>query len=224
MRSLCNDIKDRALAIDLAVKDGMSRKAQPARLPDNIYTANDDEWESYASPSRDARLKTAFAQLYIDLQKMMFLYQQRDPRIVYDGLFLKQDLQKMYAEEAAACSITYTNSRGEPVMLKFDDIVQRLFRLDFDPYHCIERRWGATGAELASCTDDETKGRWYQAEQRLRNQIDRTYDVRMGFSLVQLEKGVDNSGEDTPPTTDVKGLIDRIGDRVAFVGMKPVGR
>jgi len=224
MRGLCNDIKERAVAVDLAVKDGIDRKPQPAHLPDNIYMANDEQWESYASPSRDARLKTEFAQLYIDLQKMLFLYQQRDPRIVYDGLFLKQDLQKMYAEEADACSISYTNSRGDPVTLKFDDLAQRVFRLDFDPYHCIERRWGATGAELATCKDDEMKGRWYQAEQRLRNQIDRTYDAHMGFTLVQLEKGVDNAGEDTPPTTDVKGLIDHIGERVAFAGMKPVGR
>jgi hypothetical protein len=224
MRTLCNDLKDRALAVDLAVKDGISKKAEPAHLPDNIYNANDEEWESYSTPSRDARLKTAYAQLYIDLQKMLFLWQQRDPRLVYDGLFLKEDLQKMYAQEAAACSVTYTNSRGEPVTLGFDDIGQRLFQIDFDPYHCIERRWGAKGDELASCTDDETKGRWYKAEQRLRNQIDRTYEARMGFTVVQLEKAVDNSGADAPPTIDVKGMIDHIGERVAFAGMKPVGR
>jgi len=46
----------------------------------------------------------------------------------------------------------------------------------------------------------------------------------MGFSLAQLEKPADNSGSDKPPTIDVKGLIDRMGQRVAFVGMKPVGR
>ena len=224
VRTLCNDIKDRALSVDQAIKDGINKKAQPSRLPDNIYTAGDEQWESYATPSRDARLKAAFAQLYIDLQKMIFLYNNRDPRIVYDGVFLKDDLKKIYDEEAAACSVTYTNSRGEPVTLGFNDIAQRLFRLDFDPYHCVERRWGAIGKEAESCTDDAVKTRWYKAEQRLRNQADRNYGVKMGFDVAQLEKAVDDSGEDTPPTTDIMGLISHIGQRVAFVGMKPVGR
>jgi len=224
MRTLCNDLKDRALAVDLALKEGINKKAQPAHLPDNIYNASDEEWESYSTPSRDARLKTGFAQLYIDLQKMLFLYEQRDPRIAYDGRGLKEDLQQAYEEESSACSVTYTNSRGAPVTLGFEDIAHRLFDMSFDPYQCIERRWGAREDELAACTDDESKAHWYKAEQRLRNQIDRTYDVRMGFSLAQLEKPVDNSGADTPPTIDVKTLIDRMGQRVAFVGMKPVGR
>jgi hypothetical protein len=224
MRTLCNDLKDRVLAVDVATKEGINKKAQPAHLPDNIYEASDQEWESYASPSRDARLKTAFASLYIDMQKMLFLWQQRDLRIAYEGLDLKADLQKAYDEEAKGCAITYTNSQGDAVTLGFDDIKDRLFLLDFDPYHCIERRWGATGKELESCTDDENKARWYKAEQRLRNQPDRTYEARMGFTLAQLEKGADNSGVDTPPTIDVKDMIDRIGQRVVFAGMKPVGR
>jgi hypothetical protein len=96
--------------------------------------------------------------------------------------------------------------------------------MSFDPYQCIERRWGAREDELAACSDDESKAHWYKAEQRLRNQIDRTYDVRMGFSLAQLEKPVDNSGADNPPTIAVKSLIDHMGLRIAFAGMKPVGR
>lgn len=223
MRTLCNDLKDRALYVDMAVKRGMGRRPQPQRLPDNIYNASDEDWETYSTPSRDARLKTAFTQLYMDLQKMIFFWEQRDARIAYDGLFLKQDLQKMYAEEAAACSIAYENSAGRPVTLAFDDVVQRLFALGFDPYHCIERRWGARGAELATCADGPVKARWFNAEQRLRNQLDRAYDVHMGFTLAQLEGKAENSGSDRPPTVDIKDLIDRIGERTAFVGMKPVG-
>jgi hypothetical protein len=224
MRTICNEMKDRALSVDLAIKDGVDKKPDPSHLPDNIYTANSPEWEGYATPSRDARLKAAFAQLYIDLEKMIFLYNNRDQRIVYDGVFLKQDLENIYKEESAACSISYTNSRGQAVRLGFDDVAQRLFRLDFDPYHCIERRWGATGDELASCADDETKTRWFKAEQRLRNSADRDYTSQMGFNVAQLEKVSTVAGSDTPPTVDVKGLIDHIGERVAFAGMKPVGR
>ncbi len=146
IRTLCNDLKDRALYVNMAVKEGhgQTRRA-PTHMPDNIYNADDDEWETYSTPSRDARLKTAFAQFYIDLQKMIFFWEQRDPRIVYDGISLKDDLNKMYAEETAACSISYTNGAGVEVTLGFDDIAARLFALDFDPHHCIERRWGASG-------------------------------------------------------------------------------
>jgi hypothetical protein len=122
MRTLCNDLKDRVFAVDLAVKEGINKKAQPAHLPDNIYNASDEEWESYSTPSRDARIKTGFAQLYMDLQKMLFLWEQRDLRIAYEGYSLNEDLQKMYAEEAAACSIAYTHSNGTPVTLAFDDL------------------------------------------------------------------------------------------------------
>ena len=44
---------------------------------------------------------------------------------------------------------------------------------------------------------------------------------RWVFWLPQSAK-VDDSGADRPPTVDVKGLIDRIGERTMFVGMKPV--
>jgi hypothetical protein len=224
IRTLCNDLKDRALYVDMAIAEGAHKKPQPQKLPNNIYGADDATWESYSTPSRDARIKTAAAQFYIDMQKMIFFWGQRDPRIVYDGLYFKEDLQKAYAEEAAACTISYTNSKGTKVALSFDEVMGRLFALDFDPYHCIERRWGASGTELQTCEDGEVKARWYGAEQRLRNQIDRTYDVYMGFTMAQLEKGAPNSGWDTPPSIDVKGLIDRIGYQAQYVGMKPVGR
>ena len=70
--------------------------------------------------------------------------------------------------------------------LGFDSIMERLFALDFDPYHCIERRWGASDRELATCTDGEVKTRWFKAEQRLRNQTDRAYDVQMGFLVAPV--------------------------------------
>jgi hypothetical protein len=224
MRTLCNDMEDRAQFVAMATREGIVHKAQPRNLPDNIYATDDDEWEIYSTPSRDARLKTAFAAFYQDLSKMIDMYQARDPRITYDGLDMKADLKAMYAQEAAACHITYTNSVGRDVTLDFPAMAARLFTMDFDPYHCVELRWGASDpAELASCVDDSNKRRWYAAEQRLRNQPDRTYDQPMGFSLADLEQGVHGSGIDRPPPTDIAALIDSIGARVAFTGMTPVG-
>ena len=225
MRTLCNDLKDRALFVNMAIEHGIEKKAQPARLPDNIYGTPELEWEIFSTPSRDARIKTAFAAFHEDLAHMIEMWRKRDSRIVYDGHFLKDDLAAMYAEESAACTVTYRNSQGAPVVLDFDRMASRLFLMSFDPYQCIERRWGATDpAELASCPDNDTKARWYAAEQRLRNQIERTYDARMDFTVAELESAPRGGGVDTSPPVDIKALIDFIGERVAFTGMSPVGR
>ena len=99
----------------------------------------------------------------------------------------------------------------------YEEARQRLFRLSFDPYACIEHRWGAAGAEAASCHDGAIKRDWYEAEQRLRNQIDRTYEAQMDFSLRELETGrsVGESrggpkemlGIAAPPDTDARGYL-----------------
>ena len=83
---------------------------------------------------------------------------------------------------------------------------RRLFRMSFDPHHCVERRWGASGPELATCGGGALKRRWYEAEQRLRNQTDRTYDARMDFSLSELE-ATGGAGPLQPPDTDARGYL-----------------
>ena len=108
--------------------------------------------------------------------------------------------------------------------MTFDDMVHRLFKMSFDPYHCIELRWGAEDVERESCPDQATKLRWYAAEQRLRKQPDRTYDSQMGFSVVVLILLVRWSGIDSPPPVDIKALIDTMPDQVAFQPMKPGDR
>jgi hypothetical protein len=224
MRTLCNDLKDRALFVDMAIRDRISVKPQPARLPDNIYGTNQMEWEVYSTPSRDARIKTAFAAFYADLARMIEMWERRDKRISYEGASLRDDLRRAYGEEDRACVVRYRNSAGGMVTLNFDRMKDRLFSMGFDPYHCVERRWGARGAELDTCSDNEVKSRWYEAEQRLRNQIDRTYDAPMGFSLADLEARARNSGADEAPATDIRALIETVGERTPLAGMAPVGR
>ncbi|HEX4301762.1 MAG TPA: hypothetical protein VHZ78_03155 [Rhizomicrobium sp.] len=224
MATLCNDLHDRAQYVDLDLKDGIAVKEHPGRLPDNIYGSANLEWETYSTPSRDARIKTAFAQFYKDLAEMIDLWVRRDNRIVYDGNFLKEDLARAYAQGSQACTITYLNSSKRPVAMTFDDMMRRMFAISFDPYHCVELRWGAAGDERESCTDGKTKLRWYDAEQRLRNQADRTYDISMGFDIDELNHHVKGSGIDKPPPIDIKNLIDTMPDRISFAGMTPVGR
>ncbi|HEY0301142.1 MAG TPA: hypothetical protein VGC36_07420 [Rhizomicrobium sp.] len=224
MTTLCNDLHDRAQYVDLDIKDGIAAKPHPERLPDNIYGSENLEWETYSTPSRDARIKTAFAAFYKDLADMIDMWVKRDPRIVYDGNFLKEDLAKAYAAQSEACTITYLNSSKRPVAMTFDDMARRLFAFSFDPYHCVELRWGASGTERESCTDGKIKRKWYEAEQRLRNQPDRTYDISMAFDLDDLNRKAKGSGIDHPPPVDIKSLIDHMPDRIALQGMVPVGR
>ena len=109
------------------------------------------------------------------------------------------------------CAITYINSASKAVTLELGDVASRLFALDFDPYHCIERRWGASSAdELASCKDDETKARWYKAEQVLRNQIDAGYVARQAISLAEMEK----IALTAPVGLDVNALIQSAGEKM----------
>ena len=209
MRGLCQDIQDRGLAVEAAVRQGIHKKPAPDKLPDNIYGTH-GEWEVYSSPSRDARLKTKFKELRDQIKYFSELYYAWDSKVVFSGSSLKRALLPVYEMEAAACSYTYTNSSGKPVTLNFQQISDRLFDLSFDPYHCVERRWGATERpEVSSCRDGRKKKKWYQAQQGLRNQIDRTYDAFMGYTAAELmQPGGDGKGVANPPDIDVKSLIE----------------
>jgi hypothetical protein len=202
--SNCADLGYRAEAVDAALAARLQDRPQPERLPPNIY-GTDGDWETYSTPSRDARLKTAFKNLRDTVERFVTMARAHDPRLAYDGGNLAADLLAAYDGAAARCRLGYVRSDGSPVALRYEEARQRLFRLSFDPYQCVERRWGADGPEAATCRDGALKQAWYQAEQRLRNQIDRTYEARMDFSLRQLQAGA--GGVAAPPDTDARDYL-----------------
>jgi hypothetical protein len=205
MRTLCNDLEDRRQAVDLAVKDGVTAKLHPSEIPSNIYLSDDGVWESYATPARDTRLRAAFVQFHRDLGEMIGLWLNRDPRIVYDGQFLKADLLAAYDRESRRCTTTYLSSAHQPVSLSFDDVARRLFALSFDPYNCVELRWGD---DRDTCPDQAGKRRWYAVEQQARHEI-----------------GRDEQGTATamagPRDVDIRGLIAAMPERIPFVQTYP---
>ncbi len=217
--SNCADLHYRADPVNLAVEAGQTNQPQPDRLPQNIY-GSDGDWEIYSSPSRDARLKTAFKELRDAVQRFVAMYEAGDPKLVYTGQNLVADLIATYDREARACQITYLRTDKTPVALSYDEARRRLFAMSFDPHHCSELRWGASEArEESSCPDDGLKRAWYAAEQRLRNQLERTYDVVMGFTLAQLKARAAGSGIDVPPDIDARGYLWAM--RGAVRGSKP---
>jgi hypothetical protein len=224
MGTLCNDLGDRAQSVDQAIAEGVQIRPHPDRLPENIYGSADNTWESYATPSRDARIKAAFAQFHAEMKEMIRMWINRDPRLVYDGYSLKEDLRNAYDAESGKCTISYLGSDKRPVAMTFDDMAHRLFAMSFDPYDCIELRWGADDSERSSCTNGPAKLTWYEDEQRLRNQTDRTDDISMNYSRDDLEQHRKGTGVDAPPSVDVKSLIETMGEQVSFTPMTPVGK
>lgn len=217
--SNCADLSYRGDAVKLAVAAGIMNASEPGRLPSNIY-GTDGDWETYSSPSRDARLKTAFKELRDAVQRFMTMYQANDPRLKYSGQNLAVDMLTVNDREAAACKISYSRTDGSVISFGYEEARRRLFAMSFDPYHCIERRWGASDPrELASCEDGTTKRAWYAAEQNLRNQLERTYDVQMNFSLADLNAHVPGSGVAVAPNTDVRTYLWTM--RNALRGSKP---
>ncbi len=207
IRSICSDLHDRAQAVDLAIAAGIQNRPEPNRLPPNIYGTSGD-WETYSTPSRDARLKTSFKELRDKAQRYVEMYSSGDPHLVYAGRDLVADLIEAYDREVGRCGVSYTKTNGTSVSLPYEEVHNRLFKLSFDPYQCIERRWGATDPnELATCRDGPDKQAWYAAEQNLRNQIDRTYEARMDFTRDQLLTPGPGKGVAQAPDTDARAYL-----------------
>jgi hypothetical protein len=205
--SNCNDLHYRADAIALSIAAGIQNQAEPERLPPNIY-GTDGDWETYSTPSRDARLKTAFKELRDKIERFVRMYKAGDPKLVYKGTNLVEDLIAAYDREAAVCNVRYARSDGSTVTLTYEEARHRLFEMSFDPYHCIERRWAADDPrELSTCRDGPTKQAWYSAEQNLRNQIDRTYDAEMDFTLEELRTPGPGKGATLPPNIDARAYL-----------------
>lgn len=200
--AICDDIQARVDAVDRAIDAGIAAQDHPSELPYNIYGTVGD-WETYSTPGRDARLKAGFRALYEFVETSIEL---ADAGLSdFDGSseeLVDAFLERWRSMSDADCAMVYENSVGDHVVLDLDDVMDRLFLLSFDPYHCPELRWGAAPGlhddELASCPDDEIKLWWYQAEQRLRNIIDRDPDVHTTIDF----------GPETSSDINVRNLLE----------------
>ena len=195
---------------DGALVGGHIRLAKNEEIHDFSLTqfyGTEGDWEDYSTPSRDARLKTAFKELRDNAERFMTMHRAGDTRLAYRGNDLAGDMLAAYDGAAAGCRVSYVRSDGSNVSFGYEEARRRLFGFSFDPYQCAERRWGAEGAELSTCLDGLLKRAWYAAEQSLRNQIDRTYEVRMDWTLTALQTGDERIGVKDAPDTDVRAFL-----------------
>lgn len=199
MGDLCIDMKDRVDSVQKAIEEGLDKKDHPSRLPENIY-GTEGEWESYSTPSRDARLKASIHEAREKTAEYMERFERGDSRIVTNSVDLARDLGDAYLDSTKACELKIKNSRGQTVTIDLDQAIESVFDFSFDPYHCVELRWGLTSnSDLANCRQSEEKFDWYRAEKRLRNQIERDYEQRMDLTLRELQ----NSSLGVKETPDV---------------------
>lgn len=182
---ICKGLQERSVAVQVAIDANIQLQEHPFRLPNNIYGASGD-WETYATPARDARLKMAFRELRVYVEEALRHYRSHDGKVDYRGANLAADMLAAYQQTSQACRITYKNSRGQSVNMNLEQARMRVYDLSFDPYHCAELRWGAQGNELATCPDDATKRAWYDREKWLRFQHERNTDAFTGFTLDEL--------------------------------------
>jgi hypothetical protein len=148
-----------------------------------------------------------------------------DPGIIFTGS--AQDfvasLRAKLVDIDKQCVIRYKNSIGGTVRISLLQLLPRLNRMIFDPYHCPEKRWGASGDELSTCRDGDPGHRWYNAQAHMRNTTGKTtasdgYVIRSNqpITLLMLENPAyidqpDNApinlGTATPPVTDLEGAL-----------------
>ena len=220
MRDICTSIKARKTAVDAAMRARMHERPHPSKLPLNIYGTY-GEWEEYSTPSRDARLKVSFIELRRTMQQLVQDVRMGAPGVRYDGADLAGELMQTYEAENDACQITYWRSDKSRMRLQFGHVMDRLFDLSFNPYLCPERRWGARGVELDTCTDNDVKSQWYAALRFLRYQADRTYDVRMDFALEELKPPMiapvteGGLGIDAPADADLRAYLHSLQEVVS---------
>jgi hypothetical protein len=205
-QELCNGIQERSVAVQVAVTAGVHQKEHPFRLPNNIYGAA-GEWETYATPARDARLKVAFKEIRTYVEEALAHYRSHDGKVDYRGANLAADMLAAYNQASNACRIKYTNSDGQPVVFNLDQARARIYDISFDPYHCPELRWGGQGSELNSCHDDHTKRTWYEREKWLRFQHERNTDAYTGFTLDELTGPMPGAGVASGQDLDVIAFL-----------------
>jgi hypothetical protein len=201
LAALDEALQERAASVEAALAQGIHRKAHPSSLPYNIY-GTDGEWEAYSTPGRDARLKAQIRGLCNLMQQSVTAVAGGNHPYEFSGSAsaLVREYDALWQASTASIQVRYSNSAGAKVTLNVGQIMDRLFKLSFDPYHCPELRWGDT--EAASCPDGSDKRRWYDREQRLRNVIDpdnsahttldwgpsATPDIHVGELLARLKE------------------------------------
>jgi hypothetical protein len=211
LKAFCNEIEQRVTDVDQALAGDAKLNLQPhpAEIPPNIFTSNDSNWEAYSSPSRDGRMRASVVSIANAAITKFKQSRKVGGTVHFEGS--AQDYQNTLhlklQQISNKCIVKYTNSAGRQIPLTMLNVMSRLTKISFDPYHCAEKRWGASGQELASCQDQDGDSAWYTSEQVIRNTIGKSTPTEQPvarsnrpITLLMLQ---DPSLSDQPETADV---------------------
>lgn len=189
--SLCEQFHQRLADVKSTLSKGIHKLAHPSELPADIFGQSDPTWGAYSTPNRDGRLKATVIDIVKESVRLFKLAKSGTDRSVrFDGS--AEDYVKMLRNKVASanrsCSITYVNSAGKSVKLSFNQLLARLTRMSFDPYHCAEKRWGASGNELATCVDTDRNNAWYEAQKYMRNTVGKM--LPSGVNVIRSDRPI----------------------------------
>jgi len=225
MDSLCTEMQQRVKDVEVAINAGTQRRARPSTLPVNIFSTDDQTWEQQSSPGRDGRMRASVTDIARAAVSQWQLVKAKGTGVRFKGdkNTYRDTLRRELARMDSKCQVTYTKSDGNRKTLTFSDVLMRLNKLSFDPYHCAEKRWGASGAELSTCRDTDTNNTWYDAQAMMRNYqgkvtqnerlvIRSTEPITLGMLqsnayIDQSETAPINLGYSRPPLMNLDGVF-----------------
>lgn len=192
LNDLCLSFEERVGTVNQAIESNLHKQSHPSKLPDNIYGAFGD-WETYSSPGSDSRRKNTIKTIMSDVKFYQKMILDGNPEYIYNGSDLQLDLLSLYNDFSEnTCRIKVIGTTGKSHILTLNELIQNSYKLSFDPYHCVELRWGLTdGNSLASCKqagEFQEKYQWYQGEQGLRNMLEKDTNLFTGYDLSSLLK------------------------------------
>ncbi|MCI5211669.1 MAG: hypothetical protein D3910_23460, partial [Candidatus Electrothrix sp. ATG2] len=199
LAALDQALQERVEAVEVAVLRGIHQKSHPSSLPYNIYGA-EGEWESYSTPGRDARLKAQVREMFNLIKQSVAAVASGNHPYEFTGSAeeLVREYDALWRTASSDIQVRYTDSGEDKVTLNLGEIMDWMFKLSFDPYHCPELRWGDVDA--STCPDGSSKRWWYEQEQRLRNAIDKDNQVNTTLDW----------GPEQTPDIHVGNLLERL--------------
>jgi hypothetical protein len=170
---ICQQVEMRGHEVAQAEQEGWTVLPHTGKTPRKVFWGM-SKWHRRNTAALDIRLRASVAELKTYVRKVLDLSRTNDPRLAWKGSYAELEAALVAEFERVAsrseCRPTYINGMGEPVRLELRDVLQRVSRLSFDPYHCPERRWGAQkdSIELSSCVEDEARLQSYGRQTGLR--------------------------------------------------------
>jgi hypothetical protein len=157
-------------------------------LPSPSIYSTDGDWEQFATPSGDSQLRAAYLDLVNEIRSL-----QSSVTSDADRASLRDGISTTLNGLNSTCQISYVDSStGEPVTLRFEDVVSRLSELSFDDYACRELRWGHAErynrCQAKNKDNFDNMMRWHRAMSAIRVSATR-YSGNGSYDSVRTWKG-----------------------------------